>query len=246
MIEQLIISYSNNPTLLIISAITFSVGYIQYVYSFRLVMSEGKAPFPVWMHTLYFAHDATAAVIFFILAQGNDWFWFFSLASLALFIWTLFELFNLYMAIKVERQEIWGSYYSKPMSQSQALMHVLLQTTFMFVLVNLLRIFMQDDTMFKWFLLTNVVMAVGPGLLWRQRISREGSSIGLAIVIVFGTVLSFLPPGLGMFTTALPSTFDQPWFYATGLVTALIALCHLTYLWKLPPKTQKSMQKAIW
>jgi hypothetical protein len=106
----------------LISTITFSFGYLQYIYSFRLVLREKKAPFPVWMHTLYLAHDTTAAIVFFLLARQHDWFWFFTLTAIALTIWTLFELFNL------------------------------------------LRVFMADEAMFKWFALTNVVMAVGPGL----------------------------------------------------------------------------------
>jgi hypothetical protein len=31
---------------------------------------------------------------------------------------------------------------------------------------SVLAAFMNDTVMFKWFALTNVVMAVGPGILW--------------------------------------------------------------------------------
>lgn len=245
MIQELIQAYSGNPRLLLISAITFAFGYLQYIYSFRLVLREKKAPFPIWMHTLYLAHDTTAAIVFFLLARQHEWFWFFILTSIALAIWTLFELFNLYMAIKVERQDIWGAYQASPVTVGQALWRILMQVLLMFALVNLLRAFMADETMFKWFALTNVVMAVGPGLLWYQRQSRAGSSVGLAIVILLGTVWTFLPPGFGMFTTAL-SYFHQPWFYLTGVVVSLIALGNLLMLLRFPAKTATAGKASIW
>lgn len=241
MIEDLIQAYSTNTRLLLISAVTFAFGYAQYLYSFRLVLKEHKAPFPLWMHTLYLAHDATACVVFYLLAREHGWFWFFTLTSIALAIWTLFELFCLYMAIKVEREEIWGRYQQGPVTVVQALSRVIAQTLFMLALVNLLRVLMADETMFKWFALTNVVMAVGPGLLWRQRQSRAGSSVGLAIVIVLGTLWTFLPPGFGMFTTALPY-FDQPLFYLVGFAASLCALNNLRMLLRFPSKTPA----AIW
>jgi hypothetical protein len=246
MIEQLIQAYSGNTRLLLLSGVTFACGYIQYIYSFRLVLRENKAPFPVWMHTLYLAHDATAAIVFFALAREHQWFWFFSLTAIALFIWTLFEVFNLYMAIKVERQDIWGAYQVQAITSGQALCRILLQLMIMIVVVNLLRIFMADEAMFKWFALSNVVMAVGPGMLWRQRQSREGSSLGLALVIVFGTAWTFLPPGLGMFTTALPGIFDQGWFYLTGVAVTLVALNNLIMLIRFAPKTHKGGKPVIW
>lgn len=245
MVQDLIQAYSDNPRLLLLSAITFAFGYLQYIYSFRLVLREGKAPFPIWMHTLYLAHDTTAAVVFFCLARQHEWFWFFSLTAIALAIWTLFELFNLYMAIKVERQDIWGPYQAEPVTEGQALGRIVVQVLFMFALVNLLRVFMADEAMFKWFALTNVMMAIGPGLLWYQRQSRAGSSVGLAIVILLGTVWTFLPPGFGMFTTAL-SYFHQPWFYLTGVVVSLIALGNLLMLLRFPAKTATAGKATIW
>lgn len=116
----------------------------------------------------------------------------------------------------------------------------------MFAVVNLLRIFMADEVMFKWFALTNVIIAVAPGYLWAKRRSRNGASVGLAIVIFIGTVNTFLPSGYGMWTTAL-SYFDQTWFYVVGLIFSLFALRNVFMLLRMPPKEHKPGEPSpIW
>jgi hypothetical protein len=245
MTEELMRSYSSNPTLLWLSAFTFLIGYLEYIYSFRLVLREHSAPFPVWMHTLYLAHDATGAIVFLQLARQHHYFWFFTLASIALVIWNGFECFNLFMAVKVERQDIWGKLYDGPVSVGSAVYRIAAQIVLMVAVVNIVRVFMNDTAMFKWFALTNVVMVVGPGMLWNERRSRKGSSIGLAIVILVGTVNTFLPPGLGMWTTASPY-FDQPWFYIAGVVVSAIALRNVVMLLNFAPKIQTGPRKPIW
>lgn len=245
MIEELIHSYSTKPELLWISAIAFAIGYLEYIYSFRLVIRERSAPYPIWMHTFYYAHDLTGAIVFYNLAQHYHFFWFFSAASIALLIWNLFELFNLYMAVKVERQEIWGRFYGAPVTVGQAVCRILGQIALMLVVVNLFRVFMDDVVMFKWFAFTNILIAVAPGFLWNERRSRRGASVGLAIVILIGTINTFLPPGYGMWTTAL-SYFDQPWFYLTGVVVSAFALRNLVMLLRFPSKPRVEGRPAIW
>lgn len=246
MVQEFISSYTNNLNLVVISAIVFAIGYIEYIYSFRLVIREKCAPYPVWMHTFYFAHDFTAALVFFQLARQNDFFWFFTLASIALIIWNCFEIFNLYMAVKVERQEIWGKFYNAAVTEKQAIFRIIGQIAVMFVVVNLFRVYMNDVVMFKWFSFTNILMAVAPGYLWAERKSRKGTSVGLSIVILIGTVNTFLPPGYGMWTTAL-KYFDQPWFYITGVVVSTVALYNVIMLIKFPAKERaEGEKKPIW
>lgn len=245
MIEEIIHAYSNKPELLWISAIAFAIGYLEYIYSFRLVIRERLAPYPVWMHTFYFAHDLTGAIVFFNLAQQYEFFWFFTGASIALMIWNCFELFNLYMAVKVERQDIWGKFYNRPVTKTDAVLRILGQIVLMLVVVNLFRVFMDDQVMFKWFAFTNILIAVAPGYLWAERKSRDGASVALALIIFIGTVNTFLPPGWGMWTTAL-SYFDQPWFYMTGVVVSAYALYNLIMLWRLPAKVSADGRKPIW
>jgi hypothetical protein len=245
MTEEIVRSYSNNSTLLLLSAFTFLIGYVEYIYSFRLVLREHSAPFPLWMHTFYFAHDLTGAIVFFQLARSHHYFWFFTMSSVALLVWNGFEIFNLFMAVKVERQAIWGRTGDEPVTVCDAIGRIAGQIVLMAVLVNLGRVFMNDEVMFKWFALTNVVMAIGPGMLLSARRSRKGSSVGLAIVILIGTINTFLPPGYGMWTTATPY-FDQPWFYLAGVVISIIALRNLLLLLSFPAKSKIDGRNPIW
>ena len=62
-VEAFMASYAwGNWKILAISALTFFFGYMEYIYSFRLVAREKSAPYPMWMHTFYFAHDFTGVV----------------------------------------------------------------------------------------------------------------------------------------------------------------------------------------
>jgi hypothetical protein len=245
MVEEFIQSYTDNPRLVAISAIAFLIGYLQYIYAFRLVNREGSAPYPVWMHTFYFAHDFTGAVVFYLLAREHGFFWFFSGASIALIIWNCFEVYSLYMAVKVERQEIWGRFYSAPVTVSQAVYRIVGQIALMFCVVNLFRVFMNDVVMFKWFAFTNVLMVVAPGFLWNERMSRRGTAVGLAIVNLVCAIYTFLPPGYGMWTTA-STYFDQPWFYITGVVVTLYGAHNLLMLLRFPAKPVVDGRAPIW
>lgn len=232
--------------MLILAAISFIGGYGLYIYSFLLTIREKKAPFPFWMHVFYLAHDITGAFVFGIAAYHNHWFWFFSGTAIALLVWNCFEIFNIVMGIKHERQEIWGRYYDSPVTTRQAITRTVWLLALMFAVVNIFRVYMQDEVMFKWFSLTNAIMAVFPGFLWNQRKSRAGSSVGLAILIVLVSANTFLPPGFGMFTTASPF-FDQPWFYITGVICTAFAILHLVMLLGYPPKEAAAGEKkSIW
>jgi hypothetical protein len=150
------------------------------------------------------------------------------------------------MGIKYERQEIWGRYYPSPVTVRQAIAQTAWLVVLMVAVVNIFRVYMHDEVMFKWFSLTNAIMAVFPGFLWTERQCRAGSSVGLAILIVFVSVNTFLPPGFGMFTTA-SDFFDQLWFYITGVICTAFSIKHLITLVKYPPKESVPGQKRpIW
>ena len=245
-IDQLIAAYTfDNVGLLVASAVTFGIGFWEYIYSFRLVRREGSAPFPIWMHTFYLAHDSSFAVVLFLLASRHSWNWFLTGAAGALVVWALFEIYNLTMAVKVERREIWSPYYGDQVSVRQAVGSILVQLAAFYALVNIFRMYMGEGSFFQWASVTNMVMAAGPGILWARRGSRKGSSVGLAIVILLGTINTFLPTG--MFVQALPGIFNQAWFYIAGVVFSGIAFKNLILLAKFPAKTRvKTEIKPIW
>jgi hypothetical protein len=233
MVEEIIRAYTNNPVLVGISGVTFLFGYLEYILAVRIIMKEKRAPYPVWMHTFYLAHDVTAGTVFLLLARQYHGFWFFRLGSVGLYLWNIFEIYCLYAAVRYERQEIWGKFYDSEVTARQAVLRVVGQIVMMFCVVNLFRVYMHDDVMFKWFSFTNILIAIAPGYLWNERKTRRGTSIELAVVIVLGTANTFLPPGLGMWTTA-SRYFDHPLFYLTGVVCTAYALRNLWVVIKKP------------
>jgi hypothetical protein len=239
----------DNTPLLIVAGITFLFGYLEYVYSFALMRREHRAPYPVWMHTFYLAHDSSWAVIMLVAASRHDWYWFFTACGIALMIWNCFEMYNIYKAVTIERQEIWGDYYRGEVSVRQAVLNVTLQVAAFYTLVNILIGFMGAGSIMQWFLFTNMLIASAPGVLWMRRGAREnsrrGTSMGLAILILIATVNTFLPTS--MWVLAMPEMFDTPWYYVTGVVFTAIAVFNLYHLSKLPPKDRLAGQrKPVW
>ena len=88
--------------------------------------------------------------------------------------------------------------------------------------------------MFDVFISTNVLMAIAPAIkMFREKERRRGS-LGLAFFIACGTIATFLPEGLGLYTTSDPAYFSRPRFFILGGVCAAIALAHLVFMLRLP------------
>lgn len=248
--DQLISVFTlQNTPLLVVAAITFVFGYLEYVYSFWLMHREHRAPYPVWMHTFYLAHDSSWAVIMLVAASRHGWNWFLTAVGIALMVWNVFECYNIFKAVTVERQEIWGAYYREPVTLAQAVTNVALQLAGFYCLVNILIGFMGAGSVLQWFLFTNMLMAAAPGILWMRRgaaeNSRRGASLGLAIVILLATVNTFLPSS--MWVLAMPAVFDTGWFYLSGVVFTVIAAFNLYHLARLPAKVAVAGEpRPIW
>ncbi len=246
--DTLIQAYTfDNVALLVASVITFGFGFWEYIYSFRLTRREGVGPFPIWMHTFYFAHDSSWAVILFLAASRREWNWFLLGASIALLVWTLFETYNLVTAVRspVERREAFSRYLGQDVTPGRAAVAILVQILAFYGLVNVLIQFMGEGSFFQWAAITNMVMATGPATVWLRRGSRDGNGMGIALVILGGTLNTFLP--LSMFATALPQVFNRPWFYIAGVIFTGIALANVVMVSRFPAKTQTEGQKhPIW
>lgn len=250
MYDQLMAAFRlDNTPLLAITAVTFLFGYLEYIYSFALIFREKKAPYPIWMHTFYLAHDSSWAIILFMAAASHEWHWFFTATAIALLVWNIFEIINIYMVITVERQEVFGEVFSRPVTLGNALLSVGLQLAAFYCLINILIGFMGQGSILQWFLFTNMLIAAAPGVLWMKRgrrdNSRTGTSMGLAIVILIATINTFLPTS--MWVQAMPEIFDTPWYYVSGVVFTAISAFHVYTLAKLPPKPLvRGQKRPIW
>ncbi|EHB56094.1 hypothetical protein MycrhDRAFT_3288 [Mycolicibacterium rhodesiae JS60] len=234
---------------LLVSAVAFGFGYGVYIYCILLLVRERKSPYPVWMHTFYLACDVTGTVFWFLLAKQHGWFWFFTASSAAMAIWVFCELWSLYMVVTYERQDTWGHLYQQPVTTRQAVNQIVAQTAWFFGVINLTNYFMgglDDAAMFKWYVWTNLIVAVGPASLWAARKSRHGTSMGLAIMVLLSIIATYLPPGLGMWTTA-SSYFNNIWFYLSGLVATGYAIYNLWLVKSFPAKPAVlDGRKTVW
>lgn len=227
----------------LVAALTFAIGFIEYIYSFALVRREGKAPYNILMHTYYFAIDSMGIFVFALAAHQTNGFWVFTGAAIAEIVWTLFEVYNLIKCVTVERQDIWGD-----IRKSQAVWRILGWLAVMVPTVNLLRVFMNDPAMFKWYIFTNILMGIMPSLYWAKRGTRLGASWGLTIVIAIGTINSFLPTNMWSAVSPYFSFANNPWFYVIGVVAIFFSLRAFWVMWHLPakPKVLANGKKTIW
>lgn len=244
--SQLIHSYTfSNTNLLIISIITFAFGFWEYIYSFRIALRQKRSPFPIWMHTFYIAHDSTFAVLFLIAASKFHWYWFLLGVSIALFVWNMFEIACIYLTIRDERQEIFGKYTNGPVTKTRALLYFLAQIAAMYTIVWMVIMYIGNGCLFQWTVLTNMVMAGGPTIMWLRQKDRSCMSIGMALVILAGTINTFLPQS--MFVQVFPQVFNHPVYYITGVVFSLIALFNVFIaISKKPLSKTPTGKKPIW
>lgn len=228
---------------LAIAGLTFAIGFIEYIYSFLLLKVEGSSPYNILMHSYYFAIDSMGIIVFATASHAVGGFWMFTAAAIAEVIWTLFEVYNLIMCVYIEREEIWGN-----ISVKQSWLRVTGWVVVMIVIVNLFRVFMNDPAMFKWYIFTNILMAIVPGLYWEKRGTQVGASWGLAIVILVGTINSFIPFNMWALVSPYFSVTNNPWFYIVGIVATFFAIRNLWVLKQLPDKRKiiATDKKYIW
>lgn len=209
---------------------TYILPFIGYSAVHYISIKTKDSPWYFWMHAYYFGHDLTFTLLFhhFCSDVGN---WIFAMMSVMCAAFTLFELFGLWIAVKNERQHLWGQFYKKPVTFQQGLVRGGLTYLFNFVLVFSLYFALQDMMMLILMLSTNVVVCCGTASMIERHIAR-GNILGrktsyfLVVLSTLGSALvTFLPPGWGMWTTAT-RFFDAPWFYILGaLCVFLMARC---------------------
>lgn len=226
----------DNYPLLLSSAVTFFLGFWQYTLSFKQIVTKDVSPLPYWIHSFYLAHDSSFAVRCLIAASQNNWHWFLTGTSVALFIWTGLEIVSIHNAITrpTHRQEIWGL-NGAPVTQRAALWSAAKELAMFYAVVNFVfERFASDAPMFDWFVLTNVVLAWGPSLLWRQRTTSEGNNLLYIFTILLTTLHTFAP--WNMWALAFPDLYRGFWFNAMGAATLIVNISNMKHVAGLPVK----------
>ena len=216
--------------------LTFFLGFMVYVYSVILVNREGAGPYPVWMHTFYCAADFMGIWVFLSAYHAVGGFWFFMLGCVGEAVWVGIEIYCLYKTVTVERFEMWGP----GTTASHAVFVIAAQIFIFFLTLNFLRVELEDVSMFKFWIFTQVIIVCAPGLFWRERGTRLGSCWQLTVVLVLVAVLSFNPLG-NMWSLISPYFLPQnnPWFYAMGAGVMCFAIYNVVTYARLPKKPER-------
>lgn len=224
---------------------TFFLGFMVYVYSVILVNREKAGPYPVWMHTFYCAADFMGIWVFLSAYDAVGGFWFFMLGAAGEAAWVFVEIYCLYKTVTVERFEMWG----ENCTAKHAVCVILSEIMIFFVSLNFLRVELGDVSMFKFWIFTQVIIVCAPGLFWKERGTRIGSSWQLVINLVLVAVMSFNPLG-NMWSLVSPYFLpkNNPWFYVMGIGVILFAAYDVVAYAKLPkkPEVLESGKKPIW
>ncbi|KAF2965155.1 hypothetical protein GQX73_g8412 [Xylaria multiplex] len=234
----------DNTSLLTVTGISFLCGYLQYYYSIRLSLSEGKGPFPLWMHLFYFAHDTSWAYLLNDAAPDYGYHWFMTWSYWGIRLWNVLEIVCIYRAVFVEGEDV-ASDQLRRRSKWQSLWYIAVMTAMMYGFIFLGIVWMGPTCFFEWGAICNIIMAFGPTTTWLRRGSRDGLSISLALVIVVSTIFTFAP--FSMWIQVAPEIFDHPTYYFVGLVLTVLSITNVLTIANYPPKSARKGQSApIW
>ncbi|MEZ7897743.1 MAG: hypothetical protein QMB98_02885, partial [Flaviflexus sp.] len=174
-----------------------------------------KSPYPIWMHCWYWSVDVVGTIVFWRLAFEYDFFWVFTAFGIALPIWVGLETWSLINGVRDEREEQFQRFYSHPVTSKDAWIRVgtmlalfLGLNTWIFYLLGGIA----NAAPFFFYPLTNFILSTGPAMLWAERGAkgtREGNSVGLQILILAQVTVTWMPPGLGWWTSVSRYLVDR-------------------------------------
>ena len=158
-------------------------------------------------------------------------------------IWVVMKIFCLQRALIYEAQINW-----KPgTSFNQRLKDVNIQVICFYVGLNFLRFELLDNTMWKFWIFTQVLKEIVPGLVMEKRGCRKGNSRLLHIVLICVAVISFNPwcNRAGLFLTFGQSmilhngcylpVFPNPGIIyirnASGRIDRIRCICQYMWFW---------------
>lgn len=226
----------------VILAVIF--GLLVYIYPIILNETEHEGPYPLWMHTFYCAADFMGIWVFLSAWLKYDHFYMFGLLSIGEAIWVCMEIYSLQRAMTYEKDINWAPGTPK----SVMLRDIIFQIVIFFAGLNLLRVELGDSTMWKFWIFTQVLITIAPGLVLEKRGYRKGNCRQLNICFICVALISF-NPWLNMWKAIAPDFFsfsENPWYYIMGVICLFFAIRGAIIYEKLPekPKAIKETGKA--
>ncbi|MBQ9067192.1 MAG: ABC transporter permease [Clostridia bacterium] len=210
-------------------------GLLVYVFPVIMTENEHTQPYPLWLHTFYWAADFMGIWVFLHAWTHYDHFLLFILLAIGEAIWVCMETYCLQRAMKYEKEMIWG----KDATKKKMLTDIIMQIVIFYVGLNMLRFELHDSTMWKFWIFTQVLITIVPGLVLEQRGYRSGNARILNITFICVALVSF-NPWLNMWKCIAPDFFSfsaNPWYYLMGIICLFFAIRGAVIYERLPEKT---------
>ncbi len=211
-------------------------GMLVYIIPIYLTEKDKVGPYPLWLHTFYCAADFMGIWVFLDAWLKYDHFPLFLLLSIGEAIWVGMEIFCLQRACTYEKDINF-----KPGTTTREMLKIVgIQIVCFYAGLNLLRFELHDSTMWKFWIFTQVLITIVPGLVMEHRQSRKGFSLWLHIVYICVALVSF-NPWCNMWEAIAPNFFSldaNPWYYIMGFVCLFFSVRGLVQYIQLPAKTQ--------
>lgn len=213
-------------------ALAVIFGLLVYIIPIVLTEKHHVGPYPLWLHTFYCAADFMGIWVFLDAWMKYDHFLLFLLLAIGEAIWVAMEIFCLQRAATYEAEINW-----KPGTPMKARVRdIIIQIVCFYVGLNFLRFELHDSTMWKFWIFTQVLITIVPGLVMEKRATRRGNNLMLQIVLVCVAVISF-NPWCNMWLAIAPDFFgisENPWYYIMGAICLFFSIRGLVIYKKLP------------
>ena len=209
-------------------------GMLVYIIPIYLTEKEKVGPYPLWMHTFYCAADFMGIWVFLDAWLKYGHFPIFLLLSIGEAIWVVMEIYCLWRACTYEK----NINFKPGTPMREMLRAITIQVVCFFVGLNLLRVELHDNTMWKFWIFTQVLITIVPGLVLEKRGYRKGNSLWLHVVLICVALVSF-NPWCNMWLCIAPDFFSleaNPWYYIMGAVCLYFAIRGLVIYRRLPAK----------
>jgi len=202
-------------------ALTVFFGLLVYIIPIYLTERDHIGPYPLWLHNFYCAADFMGIWVFLEAYKKYNYF-LFALLSIGETIWVLMEIFCIQRSIKYESKLYWD----KNTSLKKKLNDILIQIICFFVGLNLLRFELNDLVMWKFWIFTQVLITIIPGLELEKRGYRKGNNLLLHLTFICVAIVSF-NPWCNMWKEISPEFFSleyNPWYYIMGVVCCFMSV----------------------
>lgn len=215
-------------------ALAVVFGLLVYIIPIYLTEKDHEGPYPLWLQSFYCAADFMGIWVFLDDWLRYGYFPLFLLLSIGEAVWVGMEIFSLQRALTYEKDLNWRA--GTPFHQRLA--DVIVQVLLCYVSLNLLRFELHDETMWKFWIFTQVLITTVPGLVLEKKGTRKGHNLWLHLTFIAVALVSF-NPWCNMWLAIAPDFFSleaNPWYYLTGLVCLLLSIRGLVIYLRLPQK----------